>query len=206
MGYVRAEEAQDRKAAVNAFVARAIPAIAESLKKQDQFKNYQISSHIDEQWTGNNEAGIEVVNEELGCKPWKDTLLGMGQCGIEIVNFGLWTFAPQISTPRFTDPQIQVWYIQGKDVQLKFRDAVLKPKFDWAKAMMAAAPDLPEYVYAYINTRKGPAPEKALNPPFFVEKDRVNFFIIPQNDETEEPSSEEEKKPLQGQTQTTAAK
>lgn len=119
----------------------------------------------------------------------------MGQCGIEIVNFGLWTFAPQISTPRFTDPQIQVWYIQGKDVQLKFRDAVLKPKFDWAKAMMAAAPDLPEYVYAYINTRKGPAPEKALNPPFFVEKDRVNFFIIPQNDETEEPSSEEEKKP-----------
>ena len=122
------------------------------------------------------------------------------------VNFGLWTFAPQISTPRFTDPQIQVWYIQGKDVQLKFRDAVLKPKFDWAKAMMAAAPDLPEYVYAYINTRKGPAPEKALNPPFFVEKDRVNFFIIPKNDETEEPSSEEEKKPLQDQTQTTAAK
>ncbi len=130
----------------------------------------------------------------------------MGQCGIEIVNFGLWTFAPQISTPRFTYPQIQVWYIQGKDVQLKFRDAVLKPKFDWAKAMMAAAPDLPEYVYAYINTRKGPAPEKALNPPFFVEKDRVNFFIIPQNDETEEPSSEEEKKSLQDQTQTTAAK
>lgn len=43
VGYVRAEEAQDRKAAVNAFVARAIPAIAESLKKQDQFKNYQIS-------------------------------------------------------------------------------------------------------------------------------------------------------------------
>ena len=43
VGYVRAEEAQDRKAAVNAFVARAIPAIAESLKKQDQFKDYQIS-------------------------------------------------------------------------------------------------------------------------------------------------------------------
>ena len=117
----------------NAFVARAIPAIAESLKKQDQFKDYQISYHIDKTGTGNNEAGIEVVNEELGCKPWKDTLLGMGQCGIEIVNFGLWTFAPQISTPRFTYPQIQVWYIQGKDVQLKFRDAVLKPKFDWGK-------------------------------------------------------------------------
>lgn len=111
--------------------------------------------------------------------------MGVGQCGIEIVNFGLWTFAPQISTPRFTDPQIQVWYIQGKDVQLKFRDAVLKPKFDWAKAMMAAAPDLPEYVYAYINTRKGPAPEKALNPPFFVEKDRVNFFIIPKTTKRE---------------------
>lgn len=206
VGYVRAEEAQDRKAAVNAFVAKAIPAIAESLKKQDQFKDYQISYHIDEKGTGNNDAGIEVVNEELGCKRWKDTLLGVGQCGIEIVNFGLWTFAPQISTPRFTDPQIQVWYIQGKDVQLKFRDAVLKPKFDWAKTMIAAAPDLPEYVYAYINTRKGPAPEKALNPPFFVEKDRVNFFIIPKNDKTEEPSSEEEKKPLQEQTQTTAAK
>lgn len=39
VGYVRAEEAQDRKAAVNAFVDKAIPAIAESLKKQDQFKN-----------------------------------------------------------------------------------------------------------------------------------------------------------------------
>ena len=45
-----------------------------------------------------------------------------------------------------------------------------------------------------------------MNPPFFVEKDRVNFFIIPKNDETGEPSSEEEKKPLQEQTQTTAAK
>ena len=55
---------------------------------------------------------------------------------------------------------------------------------------MAAAPDLPEYVYAYINTRKGPAPEEALNPPFFVEKDRVNFFIIPTSGKTKESYSE----------------
>lgn len=186
VGYVRAEEAQDSEAAVNAFVAKAVPAIAESLKKQEQFKDFQISYHFEKKWTGKNDAGIEVVNEALGCKPWKDTTLGIGQCGIEIHNFGIWSLKPQISTPRFTDPQIHVWYIQGKDVRLNFYDSA--KKIDWAKAMMATAPDLPEYVYAYITTRKGPPPERAKNPPFFVEKDRVNFFIKP-------TQAEEKKKP-----------
>ena len=88
----------------------------------------------------------------------------------------------------------------------KGRSAQVPRRCFEAEIRLGKGHDGPEYVYAYINTRKGPAPEKALNPPFFVEKDRVNFFIIPQNDETEEPSSEEEKKSLQDQTQTTAAK
>ena len=185
VGYVRAEEAQDSEAAVNAFVAKVVPVIAESLKKQEQFKNYQISYHIDDQWTGNDDASIEVVNEELGCKPWKDTTLTVGKCGIRIYNFGIRARKPEISTPRFTDPQIQVWYIEGDDLKLQF---FAGRKFDWAKAMMATAPDLPEYVYAYITTRRGPPPEFTKNPPFIVEKDRVNFFIKP-------TQAEEKKKP-----------
>lgn len=63
--------------------------------------------------------------------------------------------------------------------------------------MPAAAPEPPEYVYAYINTRKGSASEEVVSPPFFVEKDRGNFFVIPKIFDMEDPLSEEEKKAVQ---------
>lgn len=193
VGYIRAEEAEDVVEAGNLLVKRSAQAFADAFRKLDQFKDYRIDVHYDESWSGHVNAHIEVVNEELGCKPWKDVLMNIYGCGLEISNIAQWAFKPQISTPRFTTPQIQVYYIQGNEIKLEFHNGGTRTKFDWAKAMMATAPTMPEYAYAYINTHEGPAPEKFRNPPFIVEKDKVNFFIIPKIYDMEDPMSEEER-------------
>ncbi|WP_443743201.1 hypothetical protein [Sutterella sp.] len=202
VGYVRAEEAKDATEAANLFVKRSAEALAEAFRKQEQFKDYQITINYDESWTGRNDAHIEVVNEELGCKPWKDVLMNMYGCGVQISNTGLKAFRPQISTPRFTNPQIEVFYVQAGEATLHFWNGGAKPKFDWARAMMETAPSLPEYIYAYLYTHEGPAPAKYKNPPFIVEKDKVNFFVIPQLYEMDDPLSEEEKKAVQARLKT----
>lgn len=45
--------------------------------------------------------------------------------------------------------------------------------------LLTAAPFMPDYQYLYVTTMDGPNPKREKNPPFIVEKNRVNSFVYP---------------------------
>lgn len=176
VGYLPKEAAKDKYEARLMMLEKFSKAVQKSLKAQYPDAEFHIKRDDDDSVT--YVYSIELKSAKLNCKfseeagrydiynPCKIRMFAVesiGQPGMTAPMFG-----KQFDAWRFFAQTIKVDFLGGKDIN---------QGLNWAKAMAAIAPYMPENQFLYVTTLEGPRPNREKNPPFIVEKDKVDFFV-----------------------------
>lgn len=178
VGYLPKEVAKDSYEARLKMLEKFSEVLQKSLKAQypdAEFRikrdDYDASLYIYE---------LEMKSKKLNCKfsdeaSWHDIY---NPCSVRMSASSMFG-NPGLSAPLF-GKQFDAWRFFAQTIKVRFHGGNdLDQGIDWAKAMAATAPFMPENLYLYVATIEGPRPKRLENPPFFVEKDKVDFFVRP---------------------------
>lgn len=179
MGYLPKEKAADVYEARRLMVEEFSAALQKALKAQYPDAEFFIERDEDTDDTA-YEYRLEIKSPKLNCKfgsesSWNDF---SNPCAIEMraVDFKV---SPGKTSEMFGE-KFEAWRFFAGGIKLHFSGGRDESQgLDWAKSIAAAAPFMPDYQYLYVTTMDGPNPKREKNPPFIVEKNRVNFFVYP---------------------------
>ena len=166
VGYVRAEDAADPKEAEVKLTSRFVEAIEKSVKAQ--IPDAETKIEVDQ--------GMFVRHTKLVVRSEKLKCITGDECRL-IVNSGkpsseTGMTAPALGEPfkawRFLVPDVFLYLYWGKESTL-----------NWMDVLAASAPYMPDNQYLYVPSILLPQSKDQRSAPFFVEKDKVDFFVIP---------------------------
>lgn len=172
-GYVPAEKAPDFTEARAVFLDQLFESTKATVK--------ELYPEAAMSWNYSDRKGLQywyqiwIQDEKLGCKAGKNAKDKSDWCMVGMIarrkhEVDGWLLP---SNPMAGPVLDKAWVLQNYSGEMSFVGGE-KQNMDWAKFMVALSKHLQPYTYIYVKAMKGPS---GVNPPFVVEKDRVNFFI-----------------------------
>lgn len=175
-GLLPKEAATDKYEARLLMLEKFSEAVQKSLKAQYPDAEFHVKRDDKDAYT--YIYTIEMKSQKLNCKfseeaSWYDIY---NPCRIQL--FAQESFGqPGMSAPLLGKP-FEAWRFFAQTIKVYFTGGNdLNQGLNWAKAMAATAPYMPENQFLYVTTLEGPRPNREKNAPFIVEKDKVDFFV-----------------------------
>lgn len=173
-GYLPETEAATAEEARKIFIDRFLNAVKDGILSIDPKAKFTHKEVEIDDFIYNPELFIE--SEVLGCYAEGDREHGFSWCKIQPYTISC-PDGPWIASTILGSEPVRSWVFDWGLLSVHMREGFkVEEKIDWNRVAVASAKFLPPNMYLNMPIRKISGKQYA--PPFIVEKDRVNFFVV----------------------------